>query len=680
MAEGFEIAQGYVSVVAEIERDGLQRSATTVGKQAGETLGEGISRGMDGRLRDARGRFASAGNMSGESFSSGFGSVTRSFGMHLPKMFMNPYVLAGIAAAGVAMAPPLMAGLSGALIGGAGLGVIGLGAFLLREEPALKAASTRLGKTVSTVFKGAAKPMLQPFVNSIGMIEAMMKRIEPSIKRAFAGVAPAIEPLTKGLTSMVEKAMPGLLKLVEASGPFLRDMAPGFTKLGEGISIFSREIAKAGPDAALFFKDLLVGLGGFIAGLGTFIGWVARGYGEWRNFMNTVGLTTRSAISSILGFAAGVGSAISTVVTWLTTAYGWFSALPGRIAGFVTAIPGILRNAFVSAFQQATFAIGYGIGTVMGFFISLPGRVRGAIMGVVTAIASVFNSARSTAINATTNLVNGVINFFRTLPGRARAAISSLWGSMVGAFNSARSGSLSSSGSLVNGVINFFRQLPGRARGAVAGLWGSMAGAFNSARSAAINAANSLVNGAINTLRQLPGRARSAVGGVRGAIMGAFGGAGGWLVGAGASIIQGLIGGIRSMIGAAVGAAISGMKSIISGAKSALGIGSPSKVFDREVGRWLFPGVVRGVKRTLPAAQRAVAAATASLVPGLRPASASISGAATGVTTGGGGIHIGSITLDASNMKSIQDVVTLIEGLNTSARTARSRGIPRVGV
>lgn len=55
-------------------------------------------------------------------------------------------------------------------------------------------------------------------------------------------------------------------------------------------------------------------------------------------------------------------------------------------------------------------------------------------------------------------------------------------------------------------------------------------------------------------------------------------------------------------------------KSLFDAAKAALGIGSPSRLFDVGLGRWLPPGVVQGVERALPAARRAIAGLMRGLV------------------------------------------------------------------
>ena len=98
-------------------------------------------------------------------------------------------------------------------------------------------------------------------------------------------------------------------------------------------------------------------------------------------------------------------------------------------------------------------------------------------------------------------------------------------------------------------------------------------------------------------------------------IMGVFSGAGSWLLSAGQNIIQGLINGITNAIGGAISAVKDAVGGIIDGAKSLLGIASPSKVFDREIGRMIPAGLGRGVSENERAATRPVEDMVNSLLP-----------------------------------------------------------------
>ena len=94
--------------------------------------------------------------------------------------------------------------------------------------------------------------------------------------------------------------------------------------------------------------------------------------------------------------------------------------------------------------------------------------------------------------------------------------------------------------------------------------------------------------------------------------MGFFADAGSWLVNAGSQIINGLISGISGAIGGAISAVTGAVGSIISGAKSALGIASPSKVF-REIGQYTMMGLDEGISDNAFMASRSMNSAMRDL-------------------------------------------------------------------
>lgn len=68
----------------------------------------------------------------------------------------------------------------------------------------------------------------------------------------------------------------------------------------------------------------------------------------------------------------------------------------------------------------------------------------------------------------------------------------------------------------------------------------------------------------------------------------------------GSNIISGIASGVSGAIGMLAEAAASVARNALDTIKSVLGINSPSKVFKKEVGRWIPPGIGEGFEETLP--------------------------------------------------------------------------------
>jgi tape measure domain-containing protein len=83
--------------------------------------------------------------------------------------------------------------------------------------------------------------------------------------------------------------------------------------------------------------------------------------------------------------------------------------------------------------------------------------------------------------------------------------------------------------------------------------------------------------------------------GLKDRILGAVSGAKDWLLQSGRWVIEGLINGMKEMLGKAVDTVKNIGKSVVDAGKSALGIGSPSKIF-RQYGAWVGEGLVLGIE------------------------------------------------------------------------------------
>lgn len=130
----------------------------------------------------------------------------------------------------------------------------------------------------------------------------------------------------------------------------------------------------------------------------------------------------------------------------------------------------------------------------------------------------------------------------------------------------------------INAIVTFFAQLPGKVwtwlTNAVSKVvsWGSQLAAQGR------SAASQLVNAVTSGVAGLPGKMAEV----------------------GRNIVRGVWNGISNAAGWFKSQVRSFFSGIVDGAKRALGINSPSKVFAKEVGKWIPPGVGEGIKGEMP--------------------------------------------------------------------------------
>lgn len=379
-------------------------------------------------------------------------------------------------------------------------------------------------------------------------------------------------------TSTIEGAMGNLEASVVGVGTTILDQFKG--PLTSGISMLAQGIS---------------GLSGVFTGLVQTIGPILSQIGTTFQtaFQPVVGMVQSQllpALQPLMSALQNLGNAIMPIITAaIQTIAPVLSTLVSNIGQtmsvIATAVTPVINN--IASLIQAVLPAIQSAFQIWGTYIQgVINAVFPFIQTVVTSVMNVVNAIISTVLAAINGDWSGVWEGIQNI-------VSSVWNgiqSIVSGAINAVSGVISS---VLSGISGIFSSV-----------WNGIKGAVSNAWSGITSAVSSGVSSMMNFITSIPSR-----------IMGVFSGAGSWLLSAGQNIIQGLINGIKNAIGGAISAVKDAVGGIIDGAKSLLGIASPSKVFDREIGRMIPAGLGRGVSENERAATRPVEDMVNSLLP-----------------------------------------------------------------
>lgn len=325
------------------------------------------------------------------------------------------------------------------------------------------------------------------------------------------------------------------------------------------------------------------------------------------NVINSIKMAVSNFITTIINFFAQlptnianfITNAYNSVVTWvsnmvakaremgqnfLNAVVSFFTNLPYKVGYFIGST---LTNIVIWVGNMVTKAREMGtnfLNTVVSFFTQLPGKV-------LQFITSAFNNIQTWATNMVnkaremgTNFINNVVSFFQQLPGKILQFITSalnnvtIWVTNMG--NKAREAGTT----FINNVVSFMTQLPGKIK--------------------------QYLDSAINNLKtwvtQMGQKGKEAVQSLINNVMSAASGIASKVASIGSDIVSGVWNGIKGAAGWFKDQVKSFFSGIVDGVKDALGIGSPSKVFRDEIGRWLPPGVVKGFEAAMPSAMKTI--------------------------------------------------------------------------
>jgi tape measure domain-containing protein len=379
-------------------------------------------------------------------------------------------------------------------------------------------------------------------------------------------------------TSTIEGAMGNLEASVVGVGTTILDQFKG--PLTSGISLLAQGIS---------------GLSGVFTGLVQTIGPILSQIGTtfqtaFQPVVEIVQSQLLPALQPLMSALQNLGNAIMPIITAaIQTIAPVLSTLVSNIGQtmsvIATAVTPVINN--IASLIQAVLPAIQSAFQIWGTYIQgVINAVFPFIQTVVTSVMNVVNAIISTVLAAINGDWSGVWEGIQNI-------VSSVWNgiqSIVSGAINAVSGVISS---VLSGISGIFSSV-----------WNGIKGAVSSAWSGITSVVSSGVSSMMNFITSIPSR-----------IMGVFSGAGSWLLSAGQNIIQGLINGITNAIGGAISAVKNAVSGIIDGAKSLLGIASPSKVFDREIGRMIPAGLGRGVSENERAATRPVEDMVNSLLP-----------------------------------------------------------------
>lgn len=333
--------------------------------------------------------------------------------------------------------------------------------------------------------------------------------------------------------------------------------------------------------------------------------------------------------NGITSFFSNVISSIKMAVSnFITTIINFFAQLPTNIANFIT-------NAYNSVVTWVSNMVAKAremgqnfLNAVVSFFTNLPYKVGYFIGNTLTNIVIWVGNMVAKAREMGTNFLNNVVSFFTQLPGKVLQFITSAFNNVqtwaTNMVNKAREMGTN----FINNVVSFFTQLPGK-------VLQFITSAFNNVQTWATNMANkaremgtNFINNVVSFMQQLPGKIKQYLDGaitnlatwvtqmgqkgkeaVQSLIVNVKSAASGIadkVKSIGSDIVSGVWNGIKAAKDTFVSNVKSFFSGIVDGVKDALGIGSPSKVFRDEIGKWLPPGVVQGFEAAMPSAMKAI--------------------------------------------------------------------------
>lgn len=280
------------------------------------------------------------------------------------------------------------------------------------------------------------------------------------------------------------------------------------------------------------------------------------------------------------------GTVVDGVVTFFT------ETIPEAFNSFLEACQSVAESVAVFFTETIPQAILSFVQAVIQFFtVDLPYNIGYGIGWIIGKIAEFDQNLIDFATTTVPQFIQSVIDWFMQLPGQIWSWLLAVLSNIAQWGTDMISDGKEAASEFLTNVINWFRQLPGRIQAWLLTTIHNLGSWVTDMKNKAIEAGTKFKDGLVDEVKKIPERMLSLGGdivdGIKNGIKNAWSGVTSWF----GNLAGGLVDGFRN----------------------ALDIHSPSKAFDKEA-RWIGPGIVNGLKRTMPDAIRYMEKASAEML------------------------------------------------------------------
>ena len=422
--------------------------------------------------------------------------------------------------------------------------------------------------------------------NALNWIAAELPKALNAVKDFFAPTAEAIKAAAEKIQEAWNKVKDTVKEKLDP-GDSLNFIKDALDRIKE---ILPQVVEKVGEFAAAFIDNLptIIDKAKELAPLitavaGAFATWkgikavsdIAKTIGDAGKKIKTFGslVSKGSGLLDGLAYAASSGTGVfASMAESFTLAGGGLSGLSaalGVIGGPITLVV-VAIGALVAAFV-------YLWNTSDGFrefWINLWNSIKETAGQVIDGIVNFF----------TVTVPEGFNNFINTvseIPGKITTFLTEVVSNVASWASEMVQKAIQAGSEFVSSAINFIQQLPSKVWSWLSSTISNAANFASQFVQQAIQAGQNFFSEIVNKIGQIPRE----------------------MISIGSEIVNGIKSGISGAWSSLTGWLGNMAKGLIDGVKSALGIGSPSRLFADRIGKWIPAGITLGVEQAMPKAK-----------------------------------------------------------------------------
>lgn len=418
--------------------------------------------------------------------------------------------------------------------------------------------------------------------NVLPRIAEIAQGITEALPTVFAGIGDVLAPILSeavasawnvafsGLgipeidASAVLDVLNGLIEVIQTLSPLLAGLVASFVALKVINTVLG---ALEGLSAVLIFMGSPIGI--VVTAIGLIVAALvalATNAGGCRDQLQEV---WNNIVTAVTGFADSVVQTVQGVVDSIVQ---FFTVdIPTTCSNLLSSIGSWVTNMVSKATELGTNFVQ----TITDFFSNLPYNIGFAVGYTLTTVVLWVANMLVQAASVGSQFLQTIISWFLQLPTNIGNFLTQAVNSAINFVSNMAAQATSAGSQFLNNLASFISSVPSRVASSLSGAISSAASFVSSFAAKATSAASQFSSNIISGLSSIPSRVTSI----------------------GSQIVQGIANGIRGAASAVTSAITGVVGGAISAAKNFLGIHSPSKLAEREIGHWVPEGVAVGMEK-----------------------------------------------------------------------------------
>ena len=386
------------------------------------------------------------------------------------------------------------------------------------------------------------------------------------------------------------------VKAAEAANTAIMDMADNSAKMGTDITAVQSAYAGFAKQNYTMLDNLKLGYGGTKTEMERLLADAQKLSGV-KYDINNLGdvYDAIHVIQQDLGLTGVAAQEASTTLT------GSFGAAQAALTNFLAALS--TGGDVTASLEQllasvSTLLFSNVVPMVWNVIKAVPPAVNSALQTIAPMVGDLIKKTMTnlpqllaTGTEMVNRLVNGVLNSMPKIISSAFTLLTQFVTSIMQRLPNVLQAGVRIVLNLVNGIINNLPQIASAAGRGLAQFISSVGRYLPQVLQTGVQILAQLVSGIISSIPRIVAAVPQCVSAFKSGFQGQNWGE------IGSNIVRGLVNGITSGAGMIVNAAKSAAQNALNAAKSFLGIKSPSKVFEKEVGKWIPAGIAKGINK-----------------------------------------------------------------------------------